>query len=147
MNRKFFLSGVIVTQLMQTHGISSLDLSQKLKKTRQAIYDLQKRKIIKDADAFKILAAFGLSFEEVKKMDSEGVFSIDDTAENLIDSFENPHFTHFLAKIENMYDELNEQYSKELNRLHQELIKKDLVIQAKNKIIVAFVESMSKNSG
>ena len=47
--------------------------------------------------------------------------------------------------MEAIIDQMNQQYSDELNRLRNELHEKELVIQAKNKIIVAFVDSMVKN--
>ena len=147
MNRKFFLNGQIVARLMHLREVSQIELAKRLNRTQQAISQIKRRDIIKDADAVKILAAFGLSFEEVEKMDSKVVFTPKNVSNNSIDLFENQYFKDFSAKIESMYEKLNEQYSNDLNKLRDELAKKDLVIQAKNKIIVAFVESMAKNNG
>ena len=146
MNRKFFLNGQIVSRLMHLQEVSPTDLANSLNITPQAISQIIKRDFIKDTDAVKILAAFKLSFEEAEKMDSEGVFTKKNIPNNSIDSSENQQFKDFSAKIESLYDKLNEQYSIELNRLRNELAQKDLLIQAKNKIIVALVESMTKNN-
>lgn len=75
MNRIFFLSGLKVSRLMQIHGLTSLDFAQKLNRTRQASYDIQKREIIKDADAYKILEALGFLLKEVEDMDNKGFFN------------------------------------------------------------------------
>ena len=142
MNRKFFLNGRIVSKLMQMQEMSALGLSMKLGKTRQAISQIQKRENIKDSDANKILAAFGLSFEEVEKMDSEGYFNKNYVPYIPIDLPESQVFQDFSVKIEGIVTKLSEQYTADLNRLRAELVEKDAIILAKNKIIEAFTNSM-----
>lgn len=145
MNRKFFINGMMIKRLMSILDITPQVLAIRLGKTQQAISQIQRRDIIKESDANKILKALGKSIEEVEKMDSEGIFSENYISENLIYLSENQQFQDFSAKMESMINTLSEQYSIDLNRLRDELAEKDSIILAKNKLIFAFAESMAKN--
>jgi Mor family transcriptional regulator len=147
MNRKFYINGVIIKKLMDTKGINALELSKRLNKTRTAIYLILQREQIKEFDAIKIIEALGFSVNEVEEMDNKGLFSKNYIPNNLTHPPENEYFQDFSNKMEAIIDKMNQHYSDELNRLRIELHEKELVIQAKNKIIVAFVDSMAQNGG
>lgn len=120
MNRKFFINGLIVSRLMTILEISPLELSTRLGKTRQAISQIQKRTIIKDSDATKILSALGVTIEEVETMDANGVFLKKNIAEistpKLIDQPENNYLKDALERIEGSFkDAWNEEQKR-----HQE---------------------------
>lgn len=128
MNRKFFLSGVIVSKLMNLKDVSVIELASRLNKTQQAVSQIRRRDIIKDADAIKILSAFGLSFEEVENMDDEGIFQEKKYNSHLTKKPEIELLNELFAKTESFFRETTEKQGERIAYLEDSLKSKDIQI-------------------
>lgn len=74
MNRKFFISGLIIRKLMTFKNVSMGELAERMNRTRASIHLIRNRGHVKDSLAQDILEKLNFTMEEVEKMDEAGVF-------------------------------------------------------------------------
>lgn len=125
MNKRLVLTGQIIEQLMKSKYMTPLDLANKLGITRSAVYDIKKRKRIKDYDAGRILKALGYTMQQVEKMDDAGLFDSSDTLIESLNDFEEGYSIEFLKMNHNMLQETNITLNEKNKALEAELIQKN----------------------
>lgn len=125
MNRKFYINGEIISELMRIRRINASELAKRLGKTRSAVYLAQKSISIKDSIAEKILQELDYTMKEVEEMDRKGLFLEINNPTNTVKSLEIDGLKELLKNTEKSLREINEKQSERIANLEESLKSKD----------------------
>jgi hypothetical protein len=128
MNRKFYINGTIISELMRIRRINTSELAKRLGKTRSAVYIAQKSISLKDSIAQRILEELDYTMKEVEEMDSKGLFLEINNPINSAKSLEIDGLKELLKNTEKSLREINEKQSERIVNLEESLKNKDIQI-------------------
>ena len=125
MNRKFYINGVIISELMRIRRINTSELAKRLGKTRSAVYIAQKSISLKDSIAESILKELDFTMKEVEEMDDRGLFLEVNNITKTAKSLEIESLKELLKNNETTFQEVNFKQNERILNLEGQLKSKE----------------------